>query len=60
MKNYPNPFLFLIAKHLIRWFLVEFIITLNKKMQKKRSSLKYDVKANSEPLFQSTRLFPHS
>ena len=61
MLNSPNPFVLLTAEHLIYWFLKKFIIILNKeKYRKKRSSLKYDVKTNSGPFFQSKKLFPHS
>ena len=30
MPNSPNPFLLLAAEHLIYWFLMKFIIILNK------------------------------
>ena len=62
MPNCPNPLFSLTTEHLI--FLIfngiYYYFELRKNTEKKQSSLKYDVKTNSGPYFQSTRLFPHS
>ena len=48
MPNFPNPFLLLSAEHLIYWFLMKFIIKLNKeKYRKNKIVSSNDVKTNS-------------
>ena len=57
MPNSPYPFLLLTTEHLI----FNGIYLLNKEKYRKNEVVsKYDVRANSGPLFQSTRLSPHS
>ena len=60
MPNSPNPFLLLTTEYLNLIFNgIYYYIELGK-IQKKQSVSKYDVRANSGPFFQSTRLSPHS
>ena len=64
MPNSPNPFFLLttVTEHLI--FLIfngiYYYIELKKNTVKNKVVSKYDVRANSGPFFQFTRLSPHS
>ena len=62
MPNSPNPFLLLTTEHLNLIFNgIYYYIELKKNTEKKNKVVsKYDIRANSGPFFQSTRLSPHS